>query len=515
MIKNIQKLFNVSAALVIGSLILWSCESDADQLGSQFFQNGAQGTETSYPIIAFNVNNNDTIRTDAARLQTATLGAFAEPQFGSQKSSYVSQVRLSTYNPDFGANPVLDSAVLVITPMFPQDSVTTTTNEDYIFPQGEIPSKKVVNTYPVAKYGKTKIGGRTKFNIDVEEVVDFLGANTAEVFSNKSVQTTTFLGTKEFDGNIRSIKVTKDADNSVIFEREAAFRMNLDKDFFQTKIVNHAASPDLADAASFIRYFKGIRVSVQENDGYLFYFDPNKVTINLYYSKDKDVDGTITRENAVYLMNLGGLNTHFNQIAINRSGTPSEAAIAVQDTIVGSPKIFMQGMGGPGMGLKIPAETIATIKQMYQNDKIGIISAKMRIYTDANSWTNSFQKPSYFTVKEKGLNTFLKDMSTLALSGNYSLVKAFDLDKTPSYYDIGITQTLKEIIEKEAQSRQFIINVGSYTTDASGAVVGVNYPTYSQNFNTRSYTPNRVVLVGTDPNNERSAKLILTYGKKL
>ena len=99
MTKDIKKLFNITASLVIGSLILWNCEPDADQLGSQFFQNGAQGIDSTYSVIAYSVNNNDTIRTDATRLQSATLGAFNEPQFGLQKSSYVSQVRLSSYSP--------------------------------------------------------------------------------------------------------------------------------------------------------------------------------------------------------------------------------------------------------------------------------------------------------------------------------------------------------------------------------------------------------------------------------
>ena len=81
MIKNITKVFNITAVLVLGSLAVLSCESDADQLGSQFFQNGAQGNETTFPVIAYNANNNDSIRIRTDNLQTdsATLGAFAEP----------------------------------------------------------------------------------------------------------------------------------------------------------------------------------------------------------------------------------------------------------------------------------------------------------------------------------------------------------------------------------------------------------------------------------------------------
>jgi hypothetical protein len=515
MIRNIQKLFNITATLVIGSLILWNCESDADQLGSQFFQNGAQGTETSYPLIAFTVNNGDSIRTDAARIQTATLGAFSELQFGLQKSSYITQVRLSQYAPDFGTNPVLDSAVLVIKPLYASDSVTTTTDEDYIYPDGEIAAKKVISTYPVKKYGKTKINDKTIFNIKVHEVTDFLGGASDKVFSDKIVATGALLGSKIFDGNISSVKITKDVDNSTLFERETSLRIPLDNTFFQTKIIGKGSTaPELSDVASFIRYFRGVKFSVEEEDGYIFFFDPTSVTITLYYKNDK-VDGeTTTREKQEFALNLGTGNMHFNSIFNGRSGTPSEEAMAVRDTIVGSPKIYAQGMGGPGIGLKVPNETIASIKERYKNEKIGIISARLRIFTDVETWNNKYEKPSYFVVSRKDLKTYLEDMTVLAYTGVYNLVKAFDLDKNPAYYDIGITQTFKNIIEKEAQSRQYIINVGNYTVDANGNLIGLQYPTFSQNFNTRAYTPNRAVFVGTDPNNQKSAKLILTYGKK-
>ena len=167
MIKNIKKFFNITATLVMGSLILWNCESDADQLGSQFFQNGAEGTEQAFPLIAYNVLNGDSIRVDNARLQQATLGAFKESQFGLQKSDYVSQMRLSVFAPEFGTNPILDSAVMVLTPYYAADSVAVTTTEDYIYPIGAVPAKKVVSTYPVYKYGKTKIGTKTVLNIKV------------------------------------------------------------------------------------------------------------------------------------------------------------------------------------------------------------------------------------------------------------------------------------------------------------------------------------------------------------
>lgn len=524
MIRTIQELFKITATLVIGSLILVNCEPDADQLGSQFFQDGAQGTEKTYPVVAYNVNNNDSIRTDAARLQSATLGTFSESQFGLQKSAYVTQVRMGNSVPDFGVNAKLDSAVLVLKPQYAIDSVTTVTNEDYIYPEGAVPAKKVVSSYPIAKYGKTKISGKTLLNIKVNEVSDFLGANSDEVRSNKVVSTGVQIGAKTFDGNIHLVRVTKDADNSVLFERTAAIRIPLDSTFFANKIINKANTPELADAASFIRYFKGIRVSVAEDDGYLFNFDPSTTELNLYYKNDKVVNGVTTREQSVYPMNLGASNANFNQITYDRTGTASAAALATINQVSGDAKVYAQGMGGPGIGLRVPAADVAAIKSLYNSNKIGIVSAKIRIYTDVTSWNNNYRKPSSFVVRQRNLtpaagqpeylNDYLVDLSALSGTGIYNLVKSYDLLKNPAYYDIGITQTFKNIIEKEAANYDLVLNVGDYTVDSGGTPQGAFFPAFAQNFNTRSFTPYRAVFVGTDPLNDKSAKLILTYGQK-
>ena len=534
MIRTIQELFKITATLVIGSLILVNCEPDADQLGSQFFQDGAQGVETRYPVIAYNVNNDDSIRTDAARLQSATLGAFSEPQFGLQKSAYISQVRLGASNPDFGSNAKLDSAVLVLKPQYAVDSVTTVTNEEYVFPEGAVPAKKVVSTYPVTKYGKTKIGGKTLLNIKVYEVIDFLGSNSDKVYSDKIVNTGAQIGVKTFNGNIHLVRVTKDTDNSVLFERTPAIRIPLDSAFFANKIINKAKAPELSDAASFIRYFKGIKVAVDENDAYLFNFDPAMTELNLYYKNDKVANGVTTREQSVYAMNMGASNAIFNQIKFERANTSVKTALLTSDQMNGDAKVYAQGMGGPGIGLRVPAADIASIRNLYNTDKIGIVSAKIRIYTDKTVWDNNYKKPTSFVVRQRNLtpeagqsqylNDYLVDLSELSGTINYNLVKAYDLLKNPAYYDIGITQTFKNIIEKEAANYDLVLNVGDYTVDTGGTLQGAYFPTFAQNFNTRSFSPYRAVFVGKDPlynwNNpadplkEYRPRLILVYGKK-
>lgn len=516
MTKNIKNFFNITSALVFGSLLLWNCEPDVDTLGSQFF-NGADAVDEAYPLIAYNINNGDTIRADASKLDSVVVGAFTESQFGMQKASYITQARLSSYAPSFGTNPVLDSAVIVIKPAYYADSVTTSTNEDYTFNDAtntDVAAKKVVSVYKIKKYGKDVPAG--EFTIKVNEVNDFLGAASEELRSNKVFATGTLLGSKSYGGTVSSVTITKDSDGSELYTREAAIRMNLDSAFFQNKIIAKASSAQLADVASFIRYFKGLQISVEQNDGYMFKFAPNSLALTLYYKKDKTTDNVVSREQAEFTLDLGSSNTHYSHIVYNRDNTPS--ANIVSDSLIGDSRLYLQGMGGPGAGFKIPGVFLNDLKNKFKNDKIGIISAKIRIYTDPVNWDNSYTKPNYFVVRQKNQYSFLTDMSALAYTGKYNLVKTYNLNSEDAHYDIGITQTLKDMVEKESTYRDFVINVGGYTYDTTGNLIGSSYPDYANNFNTRAYTPERAVFIGsvqeTDPLYKKGAKLLITYGQK-
>lgn len=493
-----------------GSFMLWNCESEADNLGSQFFEGAsAEGVNKAFDVIAYNISNNDTIQSDASKLSYATLGAFREPQFGLQKSSYVTQARLSNYNPDFGTNPVVDSVVLEIKPVFPADSVKTVTDEKFVYPDGNVEAKKVTNFYPITKYGNKNL----KLTVNVHEVTDFLGAASDKVYSDQVVNYSTLLGSKEIGGTVSGITVTKKSDNSELFKSEPNIRVNLDKNFFQSKIIAKKGHPELSDASNFIRYFKGIRISVAENDGYIFKFTPNDTQIKIYYKSDVTANGTTKATPAVYPITLGSGNVHFNQIANVRAGTPSEpyGKTATVNYQTGDKRIYAQGMGGPSVGIRIPAVTVAKVRELYKTKKIGILSAKIKLYSDASVWDNSYEKPVTFTAayfdptkphKERmDMSTFLKDLTAFSANGAIQLIKGYNLDKNPASYEIVVTQTFKDIIEKSEEPKDIALSVGAYDLNPnSGMPVG-------QHFNTRAYTPNRIVLVGTDTDNPANPQL--------
>lgn len=543
MIYNIRKIFTILSVMFLGGVLVYNCEPEPDSLGEQLFLNGAaEGVESSYDLIAYNINNNDTIRTDAYKLlnlispgstaSTAVLGAFDENQFGKQKASYFTQVRLPSYNPDFGTNAVVDSVVLVIKPIYRADSlVATTTDENYIYPDGNINAKKVVSTYPVAKFGKAK----KNLTLQVYEVKDFMNGYNDIVYSNKDFATyTTLLGSKEIkNGNVSSVSITKDSDNSQIFPSTISLltpapglRIQLSPSIFQSKIIDKKGQPELSDLSNFIRHFKGLKVSVAEDDGYLFSFTPDDMELIMYYKNDKLVDGVNTRPQTKYDFTIKGTNMRSGFYEYNRSGAAVQA-YANPNSVTGDAKLFAQGMGGNSIGIKFKKEEIDRLKEKYQNDKAAIISAKIRIYTDKLAWSNPYPKPSVkdFTIVQRDKDSDGKETTAFttdytSLGALFIPIRAYDTDKNPAYYEFTVTKSLKDIVEstdtyKDYKDKYFKIDLAQFTPSPSSSIAGYKYTT-------RAFSTGRAVFIGSDPTNAEDdttvtpneIKLRVTFGTK-
>lgn len=502
MISTIKNITKIASVIAFGSVFLYSCEPEADNLGEQLFS-GAQLNEESFDIIAYNLNNNDTIRTDASELSLAPLGAFSESAFGMQKAAYVSQVRPMEYDPVFGDNAVVDSAVLVIKPLYVPDSATVTTDDNFLYSEQNIPAKKVVTSYPVVKYGKHN----RDLTLRVHEVTDFLGGAGQISFSDRTVAYGTELGSRVFKGNVSSSVITKDSDNTNLWTNDISLRIPMSASFFQQKIVDMEGSAELKDAASFIRHFRGVRISVDENDGYIFRFTPTNAEIILYYKYDKVENGTTTRPQLMKKFTLGDPNVRFGQYTYNRTDAPVSAALATTNPVSGDARLFVQGMGGPGFGFRIPDAEIAALKEKFSQDKIGIMGAKIRVYTDETVWNNNYEKPTAFVFLQKDATGFLPEVSALSAVPNFSLVTAFDLKKNPAYYEFTVTKSLKDIVEAEAANKDFVVNAGAFKSNEANQLLGYKA-------DTRSFVPNRVVLVGTDASRANRIQLKVIYGTK-
>jgi hypothetical protein len=329
------------------------------------------------------------------------------------------------------------------------------------------------------------------------------------------------LGSKEVNGFVSSVAVTKDTDGSALFTASApGLRIKLDETFFKDKILAFQDKPELQDASNFIRHFKGLRISTTQNDGYLLQFSPNDMELIMYYKYEKTDNGVTTHPQTSYTFSLGSGNTHIGQYQYDRSGSVLSTAV-IGDQNNGAPKLFLQGMGGPSMGIKIKDETLNALKQIYKNDKAAIISAKIRIYTDPVNWNNKYIKPTAFSIVQKDKDSkgeettsFTTDLTTIVGSNNFAIYRTYDLDKNPAYYDFTVTQSVKELVEGKSGvevsnlNKYFKIDMGSFLSNSqTGALVGYD-------FTARAYSRDRAVFVGSDPSNPNKIQLKVIYGTK-
>ena len=489
--KQMNKIKSILSVFLFGGLMV-SCNSDADDLGKNLFDgNSVTGNQVSYDLVAYNINNGDAVRADSYALQRATLGAFTEGQFGMQKSAYVTQVRLSKYAPDFGTNPVVDSVVLEIKPQYDVTTkAVTTTNVTH---EGQA-AKQTLTKYETVKYGNPA----AIMNIDVHEIATDLGAVGTEKLSNSPVATSGLpLGTKVFSGNVYAVSINKTSDNTALLTKDTGLRIQLDKNYFKTKITDKNGAAELSNESNFINYFKGLKISVRENNGYLINFAPNEVTMTMYY--------TSGGKSNTFSFDLGSSNVHFSKISYTRSSTFNAVMTNINSTN-GDPLLYMQGMGGPGAGIKLNGTGISDLKRLYKERGAAILSAKVRLYTDTNTWNNSYTKPVGFLVRKQGETDFITDLKTMLGNSNYSLVKAYSTNSNPSYYDIDITKTIKDIVEKEAEAKDLIINIGEYLTSNGNLL--------SEDYNNNVSSPYRAVFVGTNTANNNRPKLMVTYVTK-
>lgn len=539
MTHTLKRTFAILLLAVFGSAILYNCEPDPDSLGEQLFnKDAATGNDTSYRVVAYNINNNDSIKSDGTRLfatggtSVAVLGAFKDDQFGMQKASYITQLRMPD-SFDFGDKPVVDSVVLVVrTPANTADDTYYFADKvvapgaydknDFLVGNDKVTVSIEKKTYPIRRYGNTD-GSFKSMKINVQQVTDFIdGSKTQFTYSKGPVGTGQLLGSATFDGNVSTVTITKKSDNTTVFDAKLGFRMNLDKTFFQENILDKKGQAVLQDAANFTRYFKGIKLSVENNDGYLFQFAPNDMEIIMYYKSDKtDSNGAVTRSQSILNFNLGGQNARLGLYEYDRAGSGYDKANKY-NTTDGDGSLFVQGMGGPSIGLKIEKSTIDALKNKFSADKAGIIGAKIRVFVDKDKTfanAESVVADRKFTILPD-LDTNGKPVLTSDLLKGFPMYyygKATIDNVEYEYYDFVVTQTLKDIVEKPevaSADKMLYLNLGAFVKNPNGGIYGAQYTT-------RATDMNRVVLFGVDKTaqpdpsnpklNPKSIQLKVTY----
>lgn len=349
----------VLSRLLCGGLLFfavagfYSCD-DSDQLGLEITP---PGERFAYHIDSNALISMETLRQDSLTSEKRSailLGSIADDVFGSHQSSFLTQLRLSSQDVDFGDEIQLDSAILLLK----------------------------YHGY----YGDTS----SLQNLRVYEMTDDLIFDST-YYSNLSLET-------YFDANQpvaeKSYYPTPGADSLTI---------RID-DQIGLKILE-ADTSHLKDNSSFLEYFKGLYLKSDPvlSGGAMIYFNlaGGQSRLILYYSNNEE-------DSLSYEVVVNSNCTWVNIFDHEYEG--SEAGAVLNDSINTHELVYIQAMSGLRAGFSIEfSDSI-----MLMADKGIAINKAELIFPVKQDYLNDYhEKPAtlaVFGANEDGTNAFIDDI---------------------------------------------------------------------------------------------------------
>lgn len=524
--KIFKVLLSSAMCLTLASTIV-SCEDEVLGVGSGLVGGDAQGNVTSLDVIAFNTRF-DSLRSDQRLLQNALLGEYEEPIFGKTKASLISQVKLDQLSPTFGKNPLVDSVHLFIPVYNTADTIKADTiNKSH--PGVKPVSSDTILIKKLYKVDSIYGNKNTTMRLNVRDIESVLFVDSA-YYSNSNLGTpiqvnSPILGSGQLSNSLKNVTVKTFDGTTQIYSEPIGYKISLDKDYFQNKIIANEKTGLLNDNATFLRrVIKGLHLSVEDESKFLVAINPGLMTIKMYYSSDDTSSTTAgARINSTFSLNFNNLwtsstvrNAQISQLDHSNFGSAFRNSFENPDRVNGASRLFLNGADNTRVNVKLIQDQINELKNKKTAENWTIIGAKLKFYIDD---AYDLPKPGFIMAwnqyqeagKEK--NKLFSDILEFYNSYPYN-VHFNPFIGEDKYYTLDITKHLKDVVEKgvEFEDQQMVVALGNFLTGSSDTST-----IYSSNpmYRNTVANPYRVVLHGNaSEDQEKKLKLLVYYTTK-
>ncbi|CAM3976801.1 MULTISPECIES: DUF4270 domain-containing protein [Flavobacterium] len=340
-------------ALMLSIVAIVSCDKDFNTIGSDVIGDDHFGLEKKEDVtlVAY---TKATGAVQSNNLPTNSLGIYSDGYFGESKSTFVSQLELSSVSPDFGIEIDIQAndSVYLYVPYFNKQTATGSGNDantfelQSIYGEYETASfdlKIYENKYYLRSFDAIDPSVSQKYYSDQKDDVEGLIVGDPHLNDGANVvENTEFRFKKEeiiiykTDGNGAYLDsdgaVTTDLTKRVVKERlTPGMWINLNKDFFENRILN-ASDADLVNNNVFKEYLKGIYFKVDANSSpdsnVLAMLDFSRAYINIQYHSKAALTTDELKKKA-FKLNLKGNTVNFfentsNVDYVNAIGSPNE-----------------------------------------------------------------------------------------------------------------------------------------------------------------------------------------------
>jgi len=334
--------------LVIMTFI--ACDKDFSTIESDI--EGEQNFTTnfeSYPIITYN-KKIDPVQSN--NLPSNLLGVYKDFTLdGITTANVVTQVVPTTFDPDFGTDPQLESVLLTIpyyvTTLETDEDGNTTYSIDSLFGTAPIKLSIYQNNYFLRDFDPNEVEETQNYYSNSNQTINF-DSHVGELLyeANDFIPSPEEYNIYELDED--GIPVLDDDGEPIIDERiEPSLRIELlnpEESFWENLLFAHQGMPELSNANNFKDFFRGLYFKVEnvDNDGSMIMLNfgnsSANITVNYTYESVDDED-LIVRNDAVFKMIFNGnrVNTLENNFNI---------PLVDGDPVNGDEEVYLKGGEG-------------------------------------------------------------------------------------------------------------------------------------------------------------------------
>lgn len=310
-------------------LSLVSCDKDYNTVGADLVDESNYEFE-KYPVENLKAFSRATGVVQTNNMPINALGVFSDPVFGTTKAHFVTQLELNSADPDFGVDAQIQStdSVYLYIPYFTSDDTVTDSDGNTTYTldsiQGNLTEsfdlKIFESNYLINTFDPTSPSETQKYYSNQKDIIEnFLGSqlntstNTSENSNFKFSSNEIII--YESDGNGGFVNsngnVTSNPSEWIVKERlEPGMWINLDKTFFNQKMLQNATSENLFNNNNFKQYFRGLYFQTNQNTGgALAKLDFSSGYIVMQYHS-RDAAGSDLEKNEIQI-NLSGNTINF------------------------------------------------------------------------------------------------------------------------------------------------------------------------------------------------------------
>lgn len=270
---------------------------------------------------------------------------------------------------------------------------------------------------------------------------------------------------------------TEDVDESLTLSsrQNPGIRVPLNSDFFQRYLIDQEGSDNLISQSNFATYFRGLHLSLAEEDQIMLLLDFTKANIVVNYTYDSyDAEGLRTENQSQYTLSLltGGGNNPIIGNAVNtfsNSNYAAEVLSALQNQENAS-RIYLKGGAGVYSELSLfNSENEQAIIEQIKANRWVVNEARLVFHVDTEALAASSmpEPPRLYLYNAETLKPIMRfntevyeDDSPLGVFKNYDGILQSENGKG-TQYRVRITDHINNIILRDSSNVKLALGLTS------------------------------------------------------